>query len=125
MDSLFQITEMMHMEGPHQISAPGSIFTSPPVKCCCRMKAAVSRTVYVLNFSLAPLPPKGAGVTTLQSESVYLQAEHTQASARFPMELLQLFLSRVEEEKHVFIGGGCHYNLFLLFYTIYILKRKY
>lgn len=69
------------------------------------MKAAVSRTVNVLNFSSAPLPPKGTGVTTLQSETVHLpanQAEHTQAPARFPMELLQLSLSCAEEEKRMF-----------------------
>lgn len=92
---------------------------SPPLlwKCCCRMKAAVSRTVYVFNFSLPPLLPKGAGVTTLQSESVYLQAEHTRAPPRFPMELLQLSLSCVEEQKHAldFTGGGCQYNLFIIY----------
>lgn len=46
------------------VEGPGSIFTSSPVKCCCW-------TVYVLNFSLAPLPPKGTGVTTLQSECLF------------------------------------------------------
>lgn len=35
-------SHMIHVEGPHQTSAPGGIFTSSPVKCCCW-------TVYVLT----------------------------------------------------------------------------
>lgn len=125
MDLPLQITQMIHMEGSHPVSAPGRIFTSPPVKCWCWVKAAVSRTGCVLNFSLAPLPPKGTGVTTLQSESVYLtanQAEHTQAPPRFPIELLQVIPFLCGGGKTYvldFTGGGCQYNLFLLSYTIY------
>lgn len=87
------------------------------------MKAAVSRTVNVLNNFLAPLFPKGTGVTTLEFETVHLSAnrtEHTQAPASFPMKPIQLSLSCVEGDKRMFLdftGEGCQCNLFLLFYT--------
>lgn len=69
------------------------------------MKAAGSRTFNVLNFFSAPLYPKGTEVTTLEFETVHLsanRAEHTQAPASFPVERVQLSLSCVEEDKHLF-----------------------
>lgn len=69
------------------------------------MKAAVSRTVNVLNFFLALLFPKGTRVTTLEFETVHLsanRAEHTQYPESFPMEPIQLSLSYVEGDKCMF-----------------------